>query len=96
MRVGDPYRPIDCGVHDRLEALAVLRRTVTVEWVGEDGTAASGTVGRILDIQVAEGAEWLILEGGERIRLDRLVRVAEDSVEALSLPRAAGEAPPEG
>lgn len=65
------YRPIDCSVHDRLEALAVRGVPATFAWQEEEGGERSATA-RILDIRVEGGAEWLLLESGERIRLDRL------------------------
>lgn len=71
------YRPIDCGIHDQLESLAVRRATATFTWLAGDGSAASATT-RIRDIRVAEGAEWLLLEDGARFRLDRLLGFTVD------------------
>lgn len=85
----DPgYRPIDCGIHDQLESLAVRRATVAFTWMAGDGSTASTTATRILDIRVANGAEWLVLEDGTSIRLDRLLEI--------SLPRGEGAPPPGG
>lgn len=68
----EPYEPISCAVHDRLEALAVLGRTVRLVHRTSEG-AAERVRSRILDIYALEGAEYLLLENGQRIRLDRIV-----------------------
>ncbi len=71
------YQPIDCSVHDRLEALAVRDATAAFSWREEDGEERSANT-RILDIRVEGGAEWLVLESGARIRLDRLLEFTAD------------------
>lgn len=64
------YRPIDCSLHDRMEAAAVLRTPVRLTWrVGE---GMQNGEGRITDILVRDGAEYLILEGCAEVRLDRI------------------------
>jgi Rho-binding antiterminator len=65
------YEPIDCGVHDRLEALAVTRVPCRVAFVTKEGEEREAT-GRILDVFARAGAEYLHLEDGTEIRLDRL------------------------
>lgn len=65
------YRPIDCGVHDRLESLSVLRTRCRIDFHATDGTTRSVT-GRIADIFTHEGAEYLRTDDGTEIRLDRL------------------------
>jgi transcriptional antiterminator Rof (Rho-off) len=70
----EPYSPIDCAVHDQLESMAVLGTTATFAWNSGDGAPASATT-RIRDIRVADGAEWLLLEDGSRVRLDHLVAI---------------------
>lgn len=67
-----PYEPISCAVHDRLEALAVKGKKVVLTYrnpLGETDRVRS----RILDIFTSEGAEYLLLENGQRIRLDRIL-----------------------
>lgn len=65
------YVPIACSLHDRMEAAAVRRTTVEVEWTSERGATVSR--GSIDDIRVRDGAEYLII-GDESIRLDRIER----------------------
>ena len=65
------YRPIECSLHDRYEAAAVRRQRLHVSWAEADGTRRR-TEGRISDIRVRDGAEYLVMSGGEEIRLDRI------------------------
>lgn len=69
-----PYRPIDCGFHDELLALATRRRECEVVYLDEEGRERS-TRGIIEDVYSRGGAEYLRLAGAETVRLDRLVRV---------------------
>lgn len=73
-----PYTPIDCSLHDRLEALATVGRHCQIVYRAEDGTTDELT-GRIADVFAQRGAEYLRLESGAEVRLDRLVQV--DGVE---------------
>ena len=62
------YQPIACSLHDRFEAAAVRGLTVALTWSEADGPY----LGRILDIRVRDGAEYLVLEGDVTVRLDRI------------------------
>jgi Rho-binding antiterminator len=72
--MGTDYRPIDCGFHDVLEACAI-RRVRCRNVIGDVGDGARTVESRIVDIHVADGEEFIEVEDGERIRLDRLVEV---------------------
>ena len=63
------YRPIDCSLHDQLEAAATLRRTIHIVYE-RDGEIVE-TADRILDIFTRDGAEFLKLSTTE-VRLDEL------------------------
>jgi Rho-binding antiterminator len=71
------YEPIDCGMHDRLEALAVTGARCRVEFVTKDGEERQAT-GRIVDVFARGGAEYIHLQDGAEIRLDRLRSVERD------------------
>lgn len=71
------YEPIDCSVHDLLEALAVTRVPCRVAFVTKEGEEREAT-GRIVDVFARGGAEYLQLGDGTEIRLDRLRSVERD------------------
>ncbi|NNF56823.1 MAG: hypothetical protein HKN04_01140 [Rhodothermaceae bacterium] len=75
------YQPIACGFHDRLEDWAVRRTPVELIWY--DGDKARHTTAVIADVYAKEGADWLRLDTGEVIRLDRL-----STVDGMALPDA--------
>ena len=70
-----PYRPIDCSLHDRYEAWAVRRTPLRVRWSDGEGLWEADRV-RITDIRIADGAEYLVLSDGSRVRMDYLLAVA--------------------
>ncbi len=77
-----PYRPIDCGVHDRFLAASTLRRVVELAVLDEDGAVREAR-GRIIDVYTHEGVEYLRLEtlGGvapHPVRLDRVLALDGD------------------
>lgn len=62
--------PIECALYDRLEEAATIKRPVTL--VLSDGSTMKG---KIDDLFVRDGAEWMRLQNGEEIRLDRITRM---------------------
>ncbi len=73
-----PYRPISCDEHDRLEAAAVEKREVEIEF--EQKGVRQRERGRIDDIFSTEGEEFLRFRadnGTVEIRLDRIRDVRE-------------------
>jgi Rho-binding antiterminator len=67
----EEYKPIDCGFYDRLEAAAVQRKTVKINYIKDDSPITSEAV--IKDLRSVNGAEFLILTDGTEIRLDRII-----------------------
>jgi len=70
----DAYTPIACGLHDELQLLVLRRRPVRL-LVRDDVGALRTVEGMATDILSRAGAEWLALEDGTFLRLDRLVEV---------------------
>lgn len=70
-----PYRPVDCGFHDHLLALATLRRVVTLQVTGGDEPELKG---RLVDVFTRDGAEYLRLDAGAAVRLDRILTVRDE------------------
>lgn len=74
------YRPISCDNHDELEAAAVKRLDVELEF--DDKGVRQRERGRIADVFSRDGAEYVTLEkaaGTIDIRLDEIVRMREFS-----------------
>jgi Rho-binding antiterminator len=68
------YVPLPCDVHDELEAFAVRRETVRIRFRDPEG-AEQEIMGTIVDIWSEGGAEYLRIDDGVTIRLDRLREV---------------------
>lgn len=69
------YTPIDCNFHDRIESLATLRRRVDIVHENETGSEAVAE-GVIADLYTAPTKEeFLLMDDGTRIRLDRIVSI---------------------
>ena len=77
------YRPIDCALHDVLEAAAIRRQACRIRFRTDDGRV-SDVVTTIEDVWARDGAEYARLGSGPVIRLDRLQEVEP-------LPTASGD-----
>ena len=69
-----PYQPIACALTDELELRAMRGRPVGIRYRAAGGELLERSA-TIRNIVAREGAEYLILDEGEDIRLDRLVEV---------------------
>lgn len=68
--------PIACSVHDQYLAWATLRQEIDVLYSEEADQERSAT-GRIMDVFTQQDrTEWMVLDSGERIRLDRIRRTS--------------------
>lgn len=70
----EKYRPISCSYYDELEARATRRTICTIRYLNEAG-AATEVRGRIIDFFIQKKVEFLRLDTGLTIRLDRLLSV---------------------
>lgn len=66
-----PYIPIDCNFYDRLEAWSVRHESVSIQLIGEKREI----VGHIKDLYIRDKVEFLLLNTGMEIRLDRISSV---------------------
>lgn len=57
-----PYRPIDCGLHDGLLALATRGTRIRLRYRGDAG-GREEMEGKIVDVFTRDGAEWLRMQG---------------------------------
>lgn len=69
-----PYHPISCEFHDLLEDLSTLRKRTAIGFRDEGG-ADQQRDAVITDVFAREGSEYVALDTGETVRLDRLVEV---------------------
>jgi SAM-dependent methyltransferase len=72
--------PVACAFYDALEAAAVQRRTQ--HFVLHDGTTLQG---RIIDLYLEQGREWLRLTDGRCLRLSRIAKHRDDQVPGEAL-----------
>jgi Rho-binding antiterminator len=68
------YKPIDCGFHDWMEAVAVQKKYVKVQYFTEIHELI--TLHTLIKDWVNEfGVEYMLLAGGEKIRMDRIMSI---------------------
>ena len=79
------YIPVDCEFHDVLEAAATLRRVVAIDHVENEGNRRVADA-RIADLFARDGAEYMRLDDGSLIRLDRIVSI--DDAQRSAFERA--------
>lgn len=70
--MADTYQPVDCSFHDELEVRVLRGSRCHIVYRDENGREQSVTA-RLMDIGAHRGEEFLRLEGGAEIRLDRIL-----------------------
>jgi Rho-binding antiterminator len=70
-----PYVPISCAFYDELLALAGEGRGCEIRYRDDAGEEATVRA-RIQDVFSRAGAEFVLLDSGATLRLDRLIEVA--------------------
>jgi Rho-binding antiterminator len=75
----DSYIPVSCDFHDELEAIATLRQTCRIVYRTEADTITE-VEARIADVYAANQADYVKLDNGTAIRLDRVVSVNDKPV----------------
>lgn len=68
------YRPINCSYYDELEAIATLRKRVTVIYQNDSAQVTLNGVG-IKNLYAKDKEEFVVLTNGQTIRLDYLIEV---------------------
>lgn len=72
------YKPVSCDYHDQLEAAAMHKQPVELEFELDGMTQKER--GRIADVYTAEGAEFVKFEapqGAVDIRLDQIIAMRD-------------------
>jgi len=68
------YQPISCDIYDHIEIFAMRKTMVDVEY-RDDSDQVQQLQSRILDTKVANKEEFILLESGQEIRMDKLIRL---------------------
>lgn len=68
------YQPIDCNYYDRLEAWATMRTVCLLVFLDENDVRQEVS-GLIADLYTLNKAEYLRMDNGLTLRLDRLLSV---------------------
>lgn len=68
------YVPIDCNFHDELEAAAVKRLSSLIVYQSKIG-GHDAVRGVIVDVYPKNKAEFLLLDNGMEIRLDKIAQL---------------------
>ena len=66
----ETYTPISCSFYDRLEEAATLKKVVNLQYFEGDSQMQKQVV--IQTIKIKNKVEWLILDDGTDVRLDRI------------------------
>lgn len=77
------YTPISCGIYDQLELYAMRRQTIQLELI-DDSRRLIRTQGIIEDLWARDGVEYGRLKDGQEFRLDELMTVNGQAIEAES------------
>ncbi|MEL6157678.1 MAG: hypothetical protein AAGJ95_04550 [Cyanobacteria bacterium J06554_11] len=76
------YTPVGCGLHDKLEAIATLRRSAQITYRDAAGETTE-IESKIVDIYADDGADYCKLDNGAIVRLDRLQSVSAGGEKVL-------------
>lgn len=68
------YQPIDCNFYDNFEAAIVTRRTIELVYLDPFGAEVTSAI-KLKDLKTKLTEEFVQLESGEWLRLDRIVSV---------------------
>ena len=68
------YKPIDCGFYDYLEVAAIKKQYARIHYFDEMHELLKVDA-IIKDFFIREGAEFLLLNTGQEIRLDKIANI---------------------
>ena len=72
----DNYKNIACSFYDQLEAFATLKKDVKITF--SENEKSKTVTSKIVDFETKDKQEFMILEDGSKIRLDKLITVSEN------------------
>ncbi len=68
------YKPIDCNLYDEVVLLIMRKQKIKIDYQNEAGEDLKAET-TLKDVFARDGEEFILLENGEVIRLDRLVKI---------------------
>ena len=71
----DKYKRISCDVYDQYERMGVQKKTILLTVMGD--MMVTQIEGKIKTLETKNKEEFMILESGERIRLDNIINWTE-------------------
>jgi Rho-binding antiterminator len=70
----EEYKPVNCDFYDELETLATIKKDSEIVFRA-DNEAKSVIRGRIVDLYIRDKVEYMKLNNGLEIRLDRIIEI---------------------
>lgn len=70
------YKPISCSLYDRIESLAVQKKSVKIIFINDDKTEEI-IDGQINNVFSRDSSEFLLINNSE-IRLDQIKSISEN------------------
>ena len=67
------YKPVSCDLHSQLELMAMHKSLVSLT-IKDSNHSLKGVIS---DIRILDGAEYLVLDNGAKVRLDAIVSLSE-------------------
>lgn len=76
----DDYTPVACGVYSEYELAILRRRRLHLRWRDTEGVDHIEVV-RPVDLRTRHGEEFMALEDGRELRLDRIIELHNETEE---------------
>ena len=71
--MGDKYHPISCSFHDVIEDRIVREKVCLLTYICSEAGELQSFEGKLLDVVIESKQEFLVLENGNRVRLDHIM-----------------------
>ena len=76
------YKPVSCGLYDKLEEIAVRKSDCTIIYIDMHGEKK--VFGKVIDFVTHNKEEFLVMEDSTRIRLDWIRSLNGEDVSSLN------------
>lgn len=68
------YQPIDCNIYDELVLLIMRKQNIKLEFKNTNDSSTEVET-KLTNIYTKEGEEFITLESGQDIRLDKILKI---------------------